>query len=394
MLNSARSPAVLFVGARTGALAACARLGIPAAVLQDAPLTPRLRKLVVAAATVPPHDRDAVVAAATALDFAPSHVLALTERSVVPAAWVRAALRLPGTDTAAARRCHDKARMKRALTAGGVPVTQWQIAGARSDPADLLADLGSPVVLKPRTESGSRGLCISSDLDVLRAARATNQLAERFIVGTEMSVESIRAHGRTLFTNFTCYHEPLWANVLPAALHDDLAKQVTALNERALDSLGVRRGIAHVELFVTDQGLVVGEAAIRPPGGYLMRLIELAYGFDPWEALLRIVVLQQTPELPRTHSACAGVRILHPGAGVVRRVRGVADVRAWPETVEAVVRVRRGSNVASRLGSGQEVGHVIVRAADRGQVAARLDEVRDTLCIEVEDAAMVRRRTE
>lgn len=380
------NPAVLFVGARRGALEACSRLGIPAAVLYDGELPRALRRLAAYAARVDLGDRECVEEAAVALEaFAPTCVMAVAERSVVPAAWLRASLGVPGSDSEVAWRCHDKLLMKRALARDGIAVTQWLGVDEHSDAGQLIEQLGSPLVVKPRTSSGSRGLTISGDRDVVRAALRRGYIAERFVHGVEMSIESFRAHGRTLFVNPTTYHEPLWANLLPADLPTDLRDELYALNERVLSALGVRRGMAHLEVFLTDRGPVVGEVAIRPPGGYLMRLLALAYGFDPWEALLRILVFGDRPDLPRDASGCAAVRIFHPGAGKVRRITGADVVRAWPETVEFEMRVRAGTRIATREGSGQEAGHLILHGADRDRLAARLDEARRVVRVELED---------
>jgi biotin carboxylase len=276
--------------------------------------------------------------------------------------------------------------MKRRLRDAGVRVTDWVEIDADADPEALIAELGLPLVIKPRTSSGSRGLVMAGDAEQARAALRPFHLAERFVTGVEMSVESVRAHGATLFTNFTAYHTPLWANLVPAELDDATTGAVLDLNERALDALGVQRGICHLELFLHADGPVVGEVAIRPPGGYLMQLIELAYGFDPWETLLRVIVHDERVALPRAASASAGAFILHPGPGRVRAVHGRAAVKAWPETVELNVRVRAGSQVTARVGSGAECGHVLLRTRERAMVARRLDEIPEALRIELEPA--------
>src|SRR3990170_7449177 len=60
----------------------------------------------------------------------------------------------PSEAAAAAR---DKAAMRRAFAAAGLPQPEYRIAGPRADVAILAAEVGSPCVVKPLSLSASRG---------------------------------------------------------------------------------------------------------------------------------------------------------------------------------------------------------------------------------------------
>ncbi len=372
---------ILFVGYREPALRAATRLGLRAFVVDERlPGTGR-RKLAAGWGQADLADAGACLAAArAALDGeSPARVLAMVERGVVPAALLRQALGVRGTEPAIARICHDKMEMKRALAGAGLPVTDWLEVTPASTVEGLVERLGMPLVLKPRDLSGARGLVIARTREEAAAGLRPGLVAERFIHGVEMSVESFRRGGRTLFASPTRYHVPLWASIVPAPLEAEMLRLVREFNDRALAALGIRRGLTHLELYLTAAGPVVGEVAVRPPGGYLMRLMELAYGFDPWEALLRIVVLGEAVRFPEAATRFAGARILHPGPGEVERVEGLAALRARAGVVEAAVRVRRGSRLGPRLGTGQEAGHVIAAGAGWQEVTAILDDAPEAL---------------
>ena len=102
-----------------------------------------------------------------------------------------------------------------------------------------------------------------------------------------------------------------------------------------------------------------------------MRLMALAYGIDPWEAVLRIA-LGESPDLPERAECAAAVRILHPGAGTVRAVEGVEAARRLDGVDEVSVRVRPGDMLPTREGTGQEAGHVLVAGATAAEAEARL----------------------
>ena len=85
----------------------------------------------------------------------------------------------------------DKVLSKQLLRAAGVPTADWQYpASARS------AELGFPLVLKPRAEGSSVGVTIAKDagqLEATLAAATQPLLAERYIPGRELSVAVVGA---------------------------------------------------------------------------------------------------------------------------------------------------------------------------------------------------------
>ena len=377
--------AVLFIGARRGALVAAARLGLEALVVADAAPAggPRPRALV----RTPPGEVDAQVAAASELVRAhPGRVravVAVTEAAVVPAARVREMLELPGLPFDVAVRFTDKRIMKRAAEDAGIPVTPWRELGPEDTAEELVRSLGLPIVLKLPRSSGSRGQVVARNLDEVRQALPQAALAERFVQGREMSVESLVAEGELVFSNPTEYLVPLHASIVAAPPDPESWAAARELSRRVLETFRFERGLAHLELYLTEAGPVLGEVAARPPGGRLMPLLRRAYGFDAWEALLRIE-LGEHPDLPNTPQRCAGAWMLHPGAGLVTSIEGLTEARAVPGITKVRVRVSEGDRIDTRLGSGQDIGYLQAEGKDRNAVAAALVEAQRLLHVELD----------
>lgn len=114
-----------------------------------------------------------------------------------------------------------------------------------------------------------------------------------------------------------------------------------------------------------------------------MRCIELAWGFDPWEAVLSIE-LGEAPALPARPVRPAAVVVLHPGPGRVARLRGLDAVRAHPAHVESHLKVGPGDVVGERVGVGQDVGRVLLTADDQSALDAAIRYVEESLVIELE----------
>jgi biotin carboxylase len=177
--------------------------------------------------------------------------------------------------------------------------------------------------------------------------------------------------GKICFFNPSEYLLPLWANVVPATLPEAVEQQVRHLTQRVVEGFGIERGMLHLELFLTPDGPVFGEVAMRPPGGHLMELIETSYGFDIWEALLR-VELGQTPQLPASAQRFSGVWFLHPGEGKVTAVTGVEAARRVPGVDDVECRLRAGERVERRESSGQSCGHIMASGDSREKVVTAL----------------------
>ncbi len=311
----------------------------------------------------------------------PDTVVALTEAAVLPAADLRAALGLDGLAPAAALRCRDKVRMKEAIRAHGLACTDWIALDAASDPRAIARLLGLPVYVKRRLASGGRGQVIAESVEQIVVGPGL--LAERRVEGREMSVESIVVSGRPVWVNPTDYLVPGHAHLLPAGLDAASRQAVEALNAAAIAALGIDRGMTHLELFLTPRGPVFGEIAVRPPGGRITRLIRRVYGFDPWRAHLQA----EAGEVPRVrHEArgCAGVWMLHPGAGVVRSIEGVQEARQVPGITRIRCRVSVGDRIAARQGTGEDIGFLEARGSDRQGVEGALFRAHALLAIALE----------
>lgn len=334
-----------------------------------------------------PQDNDhaiAPIADAVRQQVRPVAVAALTEATVVPAARLREALGLHGLPVTTARACTEKALMKRTVSAAGVAVAPFVTAGECQHRDALVERLGLPLVIKREYGSGGREMRVVHDVTEMPGIVDAGWMAEAFIDGVEMSVESFVACGEPLFVNFTQYREPRWANIVPADATKLPVDELLRMNRRVIEVLGIERGMTHMEVFLTRNGLVFGEIAARPPGGRIMELLELAYGFDPWRAFFA-VESGERPALPQRPKQVAGMRIVHPGPGTVLSVAGDGDVRSQPGFVDLHCTVRPGKRLGAREGAGQSAGHAVF-AGDRAVVEAGLDFFRENYAIAVREA--------
>lgn len=358
---------ILLIGRRKGAIAAASRCGWEPSTIDVAPRGEQ---------TPGAFGGSSRLAVDQALklfpDEPPVGVVAVATGAAVAAAAIRSHFGLPGISPETALSCHDKLIMKKAIAEAGIPCSRWVETLPDTSPADLIAELGLPLLLKMPISSGSRGVWVCDSEREVRIRFRPGLLAESFVTGTEMSVETFRAAGITVFRNHTRYLKPRWANVLPADLNPADRKPVDGLSERVHEVLGIDSGMTHMEIFLGKNGPVFGEIAARPPGGYLMELIRRAYGFDPWEILLKLAV-EETPIIPDSASLFAGVWLIHPGAGEVREVNGLERIRTMEGVVHASCNLHPGDIIGKRIGSGESKGRILVEGASHRICVASLE---------------------
>ncbi len=315
-----------------------------------------------------------------------THVIAATEAAVVAAGGARRTFGARASPTSTVLRCADKLVMKRYLRAAGIPMTDFRDGNQPIGERELFETLGSPVVVKTRTGSGSRDIAFAADAETLRAIPRRNRILERFVRAEEASVETFVRDGRPCFESLTEYRVKAEVNVVPAQPAPELERAIRDLNRRVIHALRIRWGVTHLELYLTGRGPLFGEIALRPPGGYIMDLLRLAYGFDAWQAFIAIE-LELPFEFPQHLApAAAAAIVLHPGPGRVVRVAGLDRVRAHPCVHDVELRVKERDLVKTRRSTGEHVGRVLLRAERRDELLAAVDDVRRRLVIEVDQA--------
>lgn len=314
-----------------------------------------------------------------------THVIAGTESAVMPAAVARRQLGARLTSAAIGTRCRDKLLMKEHLGGFGIPMTRYRADAAALDPVQVFAELGAPVVRKFRKSSGGRGLQLLLGPEDFVPGKQGVSILERYVDAPEASVESFVNHGKILFTNLTDYHVKGHANFVPALFSEAVSKTLLELNERVISALGIAWGMTHMEVYLTDNGPLFGEIALRPPGGYIMNALSHAWDFNPWAAFLAME-LDEDFDFPLKPSAFAASEVLHPGAGRVVAVKGKAHVLEQQGIREFRVKVQSGQVLSARSTLGQDTGYVVHASASHDERLALHELITSQLVIELESA--------
>jgi formate-dependent phosphoribosylglycinamide formyltransferase (GAR transformylase) len=209
---------------------------------------------------------------------------ATVEAHIMPTAQVREACTIPGTSVHTAWLCRDKPSMKEALRSVGVPTAASAAVGTAADAHAFAAQVGFPLILKPRSGAGASGTVrvdsmaeLDHALGVFGGQGVESIAVEEFIEGHEGFYDTIAVDGRVAL-DFASHYYP---NVLEAMRTRWISPQFISTNridaapeygqlremgQRVIAALGIGTSATHMEWFFGPRGLKFSEIGCRPPG--------------------------------------------------------------------------------------------------------------------------------
>ncbi|AWB56632.1 ATP-grasp domain-containing protein [Colwellia sp. Arc7-D] len=377
---------VLIVGKRGRCYRAALRMGHTVFLWSDGPLHESRKEKLAGWVETPfkSCEKGLLTADVDAIqEFNIEFVIAATESSVDIAAMIRKQFKLTGTPLKTTNLLHNKNEMKLEALKHNIPITKFHLISDQDTPEILADKLGLPLVIKPVAESGARGVMVLNNLDEIKLHAKSGLLAEAFVDGTEVSVETFIHNGVPIFHNITEYLHQWKKSIVPAAFEAELLENIININDRVIAGFGVKNGMTHAEFYLTKNGPVFGEMAVRPPGGYYMELIEYAYGFNPWKTYVELETAATPKPLPVKAKKFSCVFMIHPGAGIVDEVSGIALLKELKEVKQFKCKVEPGILVGERDSTSSEVGHVLMSADSREALLEKLKIVENNLVIKM-----------
>ena len=314
-------------------------------------------------------------------------LLAVLEQLQVPVAQVREHLGIAGMDAATAHNFRDKAQMKSALRAAGVPCARQRLADSAAAVAGFAQEVGFPLVVKPPAGAGAKSTFRLDDLDDLRvwleaAPPGPDRLAllEEFLTGEEGSYDSVMVDGQIVWDSVSSYlPTPLevlrnpwiqWIVLMPRDIGGPENAGIRAIAPTALHALGLHTGLTHLEWFRRpDATVAISEVAVRPPGAQISSMLCYAHDFDLYGAWAQLMVHGSFAPPERSWSV-GTVFLRGQGTGRVRAVHGLD--RLPPEVRSVVVESRLPEPGQLSSSSYEGDGYIIIRHPDTAVVTNAL----------------------
>ena len=339
-------------------------------------------------------DIDGVTQAAT--EFKPDGIMTLaTDMPMRSIARACETLGLHGISFDTAIKSTDKGEMIKAFEANDVEHPWYFILSSPEELDGVMDKISFPCVSKPTDNSGSRGVMLIHNAEDLTEAvsyssqngRGGSVIIEEYLKGPEVSVEIITIDGQPHVLNVTdklttgAPHFVEMGHNQPSRLGAENVEKIKDLAIRAVKSVGIQDGPAHVEIMLTENGPKMVELGARMGGDCITtHLVPLSTGINMVEATIRIAC-GETPDIRRKLDKGSAIRYFNPPVGIIREIEGFEDAMKIEGVREISFTKKIGDKVGSIGSSTDRVGFVIAQA-DTAEDAIRICErVCDTVKI-------------
>jgi biotin carboxylase len=314
-----------------------------------------------------------------------------TDVALETAAYVAAALKLPGPSVESARILTSKLEFRQFLTRGGLPCPRF-IAVTSLKAAPDQRDLGSnPWVVKPNRASGAKGVFIidyrMAVEKYLREATAFSidgqAIIEQWLDGTQHTCEGFLAGGDLAFVMVTdrkTTQRPYAATAghfVPTRLEPRTQIELLSQLRTIFSTLEVRDGPFDCDFVSTPSGVYLLEATPRLGGNCLSSLVKTSCGFDIVEAAVRYAC-GEMPSLPIS-PAQRSAAVLILGVAAEGQLWFDVDQAAMLKEEDWICRLLLdkpfGAHVRPFINGRERVGEALLTGRDRNDLDCRALEV-------------------
>ena len=323
-------------------------------------------------------------------------VTAATDKPLVMMARVAEKYGFPFYSVETAQWSTDKYQMKQRFLEGGVPCARGRLI-AKADEAD---DLYYPLIVKPRDNSGSRGVKLCRNKEELQEAmqeafqysHLDTVLVEEYIEGQEYSIEGLHYNGKSeviQFTEKTTTEFPYNVELehkQPANLTEEQKNDIRELVSKIAKCMHFENCASHTELKINERGIFIIETSPRLGGDYITStLVPLSTGINMEDQLLHIALGEKVDAQTGRVEKASGVYFFCLPEGVVKRIDlKINEVVTWPGVYGFELKLKEGDKVNQITSSLNRYGEVVVEGNTYKEISDRMKVCARRICELVE----------
>ena len=332
-------------------------------------------------------------------------VTAATDKPLVMMARIAEKYHFPFYSVETAQWSTDKFQMKQRFMEGGVPCAKGRLVKSAAE----VEDFEYPVIVKPRDNSGSRGvkLCRSKEeLEVsmgeaLEVSHLDTVLVEEFIEGQEYSIEALHYNDLSHSPFVVSGNEPTansqqprakviqftekkttefpynveLGHIQPANISEENKQKIREIISKIGAALHFENCPSHTELKINDRGIFVIETSPRLGGDYITStLTPLSTGVNMEDELLKISLGEKISPCPLSIQY-SGVRFFAFEEGsVIKHALNEEFVKSWPHVVDFSFNLKECDKVNRITSSLNRYGQLILQAGNRDAIEEAFDK--------------------
>ncbi len=298
-------------------------------------------------------------------------VTAATDKPLVMMARVAKELGLRFFSEETALWSTDKFQMKQRFIKGGIPCAKGRLISK----AEEASDFYFPVIVKPRDNSGSRGVIFcrtKEDLDnaineALQFSKLETVLVEEFIEGQEYSIEALHYDGKSEVIQFTektttefPYNVEL-GHKQPANLSEEQKEEIRKIISNIAECMNFENCPSHTELKINERGIFIIETSPRLGGDFITStLVPLSIGINIEDQLLNIALNNKVDISTGRVNKASAVYFFNFAEGIVKGIDSkIYDTKKQNNVFSFDLKLAVGDKVNKITSSLDRYGQVI-----------------------------------
>lgn len=322
-------------------------------------------------------------------------VTAATDKPLVMMARIAEKYGFPFYSVETAQWSTDKYQMKHRFELGDVPHAQGRLISKVEEAEGLVF----PVIVKPRDNSGSRGVKLCRNAEELKASieealensKLDTVLVEEFIEGPEYSIESLhyfegcqqptdngqQPECKNEVIQFTekkttefPYNVEL-GHKQPANLSEEQKNAIREIVSKIGKTMNFVNCPSHTELKINERGIFVIETSPRLGGDYITStLTPLSTGINLEDQLLYIALGEPVDTKTGRVEKASGVHFFCLPEGRVVKIdtKALEEAKNWPGIYSLNIKLKEGNHVHQITSSLNRYGEFIIKAENRTEL--------------------------
>lgn len=323
-------------------------------------------------------------------------IYAMNDFGITAAAYVSEMMGLKGISIATSKVVTDKGYMREVWRIAGLPQPTFDVIKTSGEIEDFARREGYPVVIKPvDCGGGGRGVYVITNKEKIKTGyeicskfltRNKRIIVEKFVEGTETSVEAIRINNEIYLIAYSDKHKPPYESRVATSIHypgnfsDNVVNKIKNLTDLAMRAAGIYEGVAHLEFIIgdndTEENIWIIEMSSRVGGGHTFHPIAShVAGINYPESVAKLCLGEAIiPNIKTYRGAC--YRFLDPNkSGTLVAVNGVTNARKVNGVSEIGIWKKIGDKVNVLENSLERIGFAVILGQNRNETKELAEQV-------------------
>lgn len=319
---------------------------------------------------------DVEAVAKVAREFAPEGIITLASdmpmRSVANASKE---LGLNSISPETAVKATDKGEMIKAFKEHGIASPWYYICKDKQEFLTTIERITYPCIMKPLDNAGSRGIILAKNSNELlngfdysiSSSRGAGVIIEEYMVGDEVSVETMTVNGNTTVLAVTdklttgAPHFVELGHSQQSKFNGETLQEIKKTAIGAVKAVGINTGPAHVEIMVTEHGPKMVELGARMGGDCITtHLVPLSTGIDMLDATI-LVACGEKPDLTPKFQKGSAVRFLTAPVGKIVEISGLEQAKSLSGVKEITLTKQVGDESTEINSSLDRLGFIVAQ---------------------------------